>query len=190
MQRKLILSVLFAAVALPVICARLQEVQAAPAAASAVESTSLHDRYREIFNPGHTDEEAAALRAKLPFDSISLQRTPCFGTCPVYSVTFHRNGEAEFEAKEHLPKLGKFSGKLDVATYGRLCYLIEQSRFQDLKDRYQASWTDDTTCIVTVSGGEKRKEVSDYGSVGPIELWAIQQIIDSVRESISWTPVP
>ena len=190
MQRKLILPLLLATFAMPVIGARLQEVQAAPEPGSAAETTSLRDRYREIFNPGHTDEEEAALRAKLPFDSISLQRTPCFGTCPVYSVTLHRNGEAEFEAKEHLPKLGRFSGKLDVSTYGRLCYLIEQSRFQDMKDRYQASWTDDTTCIVTVTGGGKRKEVSDYGSVGPIELWAIQQIIDSVRESLSWKPVP
>lgn len=26
----------------------------------------------------------------LPLDSITLERTPCFGACPAYRVTFHK----------------------------------------------------------------------------------------------------
>ena len=30
---------------------------------------------------------------------------------------------------------------------------------------------------------------SDYGSVGPIDLWAIQELIDGIREQTEWKAV-
>ena len=146
--------------------------------------------YRPFFDTfGRTEDDVAVARARLPFDSISLVRTPCYGLCPVYEVIFHRDGKAEFTAQENLPKLGKFVGQVRLGTYGRLCYLIENSHFADLKPSYRAAWTDDTTCILTVTRGKITKAVSDYGRVGPIELWAIQELIDAIRDKTEWTPV-
>ena len=151
---------------------------------------AVPDRYKPLFEPGLGDDEGAALRANLPYSSISLTRSPCFGTCPVYAVTFHRSGKAELDAVEFLPRKGKFTGEVDLTTYGRLCYVIEQSRFKELRSHYSSSWTDQSTCVVTVAEGDRRIEVSDYGAVGPIELWAIQELIDSVRSGIDWKPIP
>jgi hypothetical protein len=151
---------------------------------------TVPERYRLLYEPGLDEDDRTKLRQLLPFESISLSRDGCFGDCPVYSVTFHRTGNAEFEATAYLPELGKFTGKIDLKTYGRLCYLIDHSRFQDMKPRFSSNWTDDSTCVVAITQGEKRTEVSDYGSVGPIELWAIQELIDATRGDIAWTPAP
>lgn len=145
--------------------------------------------YWALFHGGITEDEIADFRAKLPYESITLERTPCFGTCPVYTVTLHRSGKAELHAVRNLPKTGNFVGELDALSFGRLCYVLDHYRFKDFKDRYlpAMAWTDDTTCIVTARKGTKDvKKVSDYGTVGPIELWTIQQLIDGFRERIEW----
>ena len=145
--------------------------------------------YWALFRGGITEDEVAGFRAKLPYERIILERTPCYGPCPVYTVTLHRSGKAELHAVRNLPKSGDFIGELDVLSFGRLCYFLDRFRFTDFKERYQPNllWTDDTTCIVTVQPvGKEAKKVSDYGTVGPIELWTIQQLIDGFRERIEW----
>ena len=178
------------ALALIVACAPKQKVTEPPDFTASSEPEFVPERYQKLYRPGLAKKEEDQLRAELPYDSISLHRTPCFGSCPVYTVTFHRSGKAEFEATQHLPDLGRFTGEIDVFTYGRLCYLIDNSHFRQMKGSYRAQWTDDTTCIVTIMEGARRTEVSDYGRSGPIELWAIQELIDSIRKRIEWKPVP
>jgi hypothetical protein len=41
--------------------------------------------------------------------------------------------------------------------------------------------------MLSVAAGGKTKTVIDYGVARPVELWAIQQVIDSVTKSIQWT---
>ncbi len=142
--------------------------------------------YQPFFSPGFAKQDVNTTRSRLPFDSISISRTACLGTCPVYDMVLHRDGTAALNAQAHLPKLGKFIGRTHLNTYGRLCYLIENSHFEDMNTIYRANWTDDSTCIVTVTSGAKVKSVSDYGTVGPIELWAIQELLDAVKDEIAW----
>jgi hypothetical protein len=42
------------------------------------------------------------------------------------------------------------------------------------------------SCVVTVAREGSSKRVLEYGNVGPIELWAIQQAIDGIRSKIRW----
>ncbi len=158
----------------------------------AVGSAAEEDSGKEspwVAPPLMTPDQTKAFVTNLPYDSITLERTPCFGSCPVYSVTLYRSGKAEFHAVKNLPKIGDFSGRIDVTDFGRLCYFIQRTHFSEFKENYRANWTDDTTCIVTArTPDNKIKKVSDYGTVGPIQLWAIQQLIDGFRERIEWTP--
>ena len=41
--------------------------------------------------------------------------------------------------------------------------------------------------MLSVAAGGKTKTVIDYGEGRPVELWAIQQAIDSVSKNIKWT---
>lgn len=145
--------------------------------------------YWALFRGGIPEDEVEGFRAKLPYESVTLERTPCYGPCPVYTVTLHRSGEAELHGERNLPLSGDFVGELDALSFGRLCYALDHFHFNEFKDSYAPPmrWTDDTTCIVTVRTDNKgEKRVSDYGSVGPIELWTIQQLIDGFRERIKW----
>jgi hypothetical protein len=141
--------------------------------------------------------------AALPYESITLERSMLWSSA-AYKVTFYRGspsgqGRESFEdrfgpAEMHVTapgtvfpaKTGDFSGKVDIWTYARLCYLL-RSQLSGLSDHYESGWSDQQTFTVTVTGGGNTKTVSEYGGVGPIGLWGLQQTIDSVAQGINWT---
>jgi len=105
-------------------------------------------------------------------------------------VTLYRSGKAELTTNAPPPKIGKFTGQVDLYTFARLCYVVDNNRFNELQDKYRADPLENKVCLVTVSTGKGKKTVTDYGTIGPIELWAVEQVIDGIRESIDWKPVP
>ena len=123
------------------------------------------------------------------YQSISLERTACFGTCPVYTVTLHQDGRAEYQARAHLPELGNFEGKFSSDDFKRLSYFIEKGGFERLSGKYKASHTDDSTCILRATSASGIKVVSNYGDAGPIDLWAVEELIDGIRARIAWSRV-
>ena len=144
--------------------------------------------YRPLFDMS-SQEDANSIRSRLPFESITIERGQCFGMCPVYKMVLYRDGRADLDAEKYMPDLGQFTGEVPLYTYGRLCYFIESSHFMEMNSKYSANATDLRTCTVTVWGKGVLKDVSDYGTVGPIQLWAIQQLLDAVRDEIEWKPV-
>jgi len=148
--------------------------------------SNVPDVYKPLYLGNLSPEKMEAFRAALPYESITLERTSGSGSSPVYRVTLYRSGKAELEAKAFLPKTGEFTGQVDLPTFARLCYVLDSSGFKDFQEKYRADMTDDAACIITVSTGKSRKAVADYGTIGPIQLWAIEQLIDGVRERTDW----
>jgi hypothetical protein len=158
--------------------------------APAADGDGIPARYQPFFTGGLDEAEQRTALAGLPYREITLARDPCFGPCPVYTVTFRRDLSATQVADSGLEPLGASVGEIGLFDYGRLCYAIEALGFAGFKERYAASWTDSATATLTVTGGDGRKVVvSDYGGVGPIRLWALMETIDSLRARIAWKPV-
>jgi len=145
--------------------------------------------------------------AALPFDSITLERTPCFGRCPAYKVTFFRAtprsdgantyadrfGRAELvstllgtndEYVRQFPEaLGRFTGWVDIWTFAQLSLLIRNADIARLPDG-RPGQSDAPTTLVSVTG-RLTKTVSGSGP-REIQLWAIQEAIDSAAKSVAW----
>ena len=138
--------------------------------------------------------EIAELWDSLPFDRIELARTTCLGTCPDYTVTYFRGSGEPFEApavyegRDFVDRVGSFDGGVTLTQFGRLCEMIEQFGFFELREAYALMGTDAPTAVVTVDYVDGAYAVRDYGLVGPPELAAIQFAIDAVAAEIEWTP--
>lgn len=154
-----------------------------------MEEPTIPDKYQPFVASSIDDGTEKAVLAALPYRSITLKRTGCFGPCPVYTVTFRSDLSATLVAEEFLDPQGTFHGEVDLFAYGRLCYLIDKIGFSSFKPWYTASWTDAATATVTLTLTDGRQlSVSDYGSVGPVELWGLMEVIDRLRTQIEWTP--
>ena len=66
-----------------------------------------------------TDAAPEGTPIQIERESITYSTEPCFGTCPVYSVTVMPEGEGVFEGKQHVATTGTQSFRIDAATYRR-----------------------------------------------------------------------
>jgi hypothetical protein len=149
--------------------------------------TNVPDIYKPLYLGNLSAEKMEAFRAALPYESISLERTTNSASTPIYRVTFHRSGKAEFDV--FLPKRHQATGQIDLPTFARLCYVLDSSSFRDFQDLYRANPLENAACMVIVSTGKSQKTVTDYGTIGPLQLWTIEQLIDGVRGRVEWKPV-
>jgi hypothetical protein len=150
---------------------------------------AVPDGYAFLYSDLRTrDADIAAAQKTLPYTSIAIRRSGCFGTCPVYSVTLNLDGTATYTGERFADRTGKFSGRVYWNDYGHLCLLIDTSGFMNLGNRYATNWTDDETTTVTVTrrNGEV-KSVEDYGRFAPPEAWTVERAIDGVVGQIKWT---
>jgi hypothetical protein len=133
------------------------------------------------------DRYEEALQA-LPFERIELERTACFGACPIYTVTLFRNGDARYHGEEFVKNKGDFTGSIHISAFGCLSYILERLNFAEFEPEYSAPWTCSPTVYLRVwrAGEAEPIVVKDYGSYGPIELWALEQAVDAVASRIEW----
>ena len=112
---------------------------------------------------------AAAAEAEA-FDAVvSLERTMCFGTCPVYKVEMAADGAVVFDGRKFVKLTGRAEGKTEPAEVQALLALARQIDFFALDERYdqrQANCekyvTDMPYAIVMIKDGARTKTVRHY----------------------------
>ena len=124
---------------------------------------------------------------------IVLERTACFGLCPVYTLTVNRSGKVRFEGRAHVWETGPQSGRISREDFGKLVKKIEEIDFFSLKDRYDGKNADGSGVTVTdlptrktsVTRGNRTKTVENYFR-GPKGLKELEDLIDELTKSAEW----
>ncbi len=111
--------------------------------------------------------------------AISLQRTACFGTCPVYTVRLFDDGLVQYTGGQFVKVAGAQSWHIDPAAVRALATEIEKAGFFDMQDEYSALITDQPTTYVDVTIGRRHKRIKDYYGAPPA-LKEIEKRIDDV----------
>jgi hypothetical protein len=128
-------------------------------------------------------------------DSVSLERTRCYGTCPTYRVLLTRAGDVRFTSGDaRFPHSG--AGSFIPASLDELAAEARAAGFWSLPARIAA---DPTVCglratdfpgvIVTFYTAGRTHAVEDYrGCRGPglERLRRLEEHVDSVAETDRW----
>ena len=136
---------------------------------------------------------STTLYAQSPITKVALERTACFGTCPVYKLTVHRSGAVEFEGNDHVRAKGLRHDRITAADFARIAAKIEQINFSSLRGRYDGrnpdgsgvTVTDLPTTRTSVTRGDETKTVENYFR-GPRGLKELEDLIDEVTKSSRW----
>lgn len=110
---------------------------------------------------------------------ITLERTACFGFCPVYSVTLRDDGTVSYVGKQHVKVSGTHTWKIDPGAVRGLAQEMQDAGFFELQDEYRAMVTDHPTVRTSLAIGQRTKKVVDYVA-GPQKLKDIEARIDEV----------
>jgi hypothetical protein len=126
---------------------------------------------------------------------VSLERRPCFGTCPVYTVTLDGSGAVRFEGRRFVKDTGTVAGTVPPVSVDSLVAELETAGYFAFADRYvmgqpacERYATDLPTVITEVRIGPRAKRVEhDYGCAGaPARLSTLERRIDEVAGVRRW----
>jgi hypothetical protein len=117
---------------------------------------------------------------------IGIERTPCFGSCPVYSCIVSNDGTIRYQGKAHVEKLGTWEGKVDPDDFHALANYIARSNYINMAETFTSGRYDSESVYTTFVLRERRKVIRDYGRSGPPELWALENLIDGVIAGAVW----
>ena len=110
---------------------------------------------------------------------IEMEKTPCYGYCPVYTIKIGKNGKGLYEGIENTDNVGVFRFKLSKDELAGLIQSFENIHFFELEDRYYKLMSDLPTTWVTYQASGKKKKIMDYYGA-PQELRDLEKEIESL----------
>jgi hypothetical protein len=146
-----------------------------------------HQEFQRLYQGVIADAET--FRAGLPCHSISVELSGgLLVGAPSFMMTLQRDGRATLRAAQAFGRTGRYAAIVDVFDFGKLCHLIAESRFLEMRSRYEVPIGDLRTWTVAVATASGVKTVEDYGGAGPVQLWAIQRAATSIAAELAWQP--
>ena len=138
---------------------------------------------------------ALAQPSAVPADTvIKLERTSCFGACPVYSVTLDGTGAVTYDGVKYVHIVGRQADRVAISRIAAILEAAQRIGFFELRDHYRTIEnpdgsrtivTDLPTTIVTITSGGRTKRVEDYLGA-PDALKELEQQIDDIARTRRW----
>ena len=120
---------------------------------------------------------------------ITLERTACFGTCPVYSLTIRGDGTVVYDGKEFVEVKGTTETTISQDQVDQLISEFEKVDYFSLNDNYtERTITDAPTVITSIRLNGKIKTIKHYhGDLSaPEKLAELEDRIDEIVNSDQW----
>lgn len=125
-----------------------------------------------------------------PGDSLlaSIERTACYGTCPIYKFSIYNSGYAVYEGKRFVEKIGKFETTIIPATLEEIKAQAKAIRYFELSNDYPKKAVDFPSVKTSVVLNGKRKDINN-GSGAPTSLKEFQDYLDGIKDNVEWRPL-
>lgn len=144
---------------------------------------------------GYTDR--AVIPQGIPRDlKITLERTECFGFCPVYKLTITADGSVVFEGRRFVKQEGVTISSVSPERLKQLMAEFDRVKFFSLEDDYSETRlscpTDQPSAITSIRINGKSKTINHY--LGCLEpkvpkgLTELENKIDEIVNTAQWLP--
>lgn len=119
---------------------------------------------------------------------ITLERSACFGSCPMYKLTIYGNGKVVYEGIEYVKVKGKRTGTISPEDFSRLMNEFQRAQYFDLADSYSGGPTDAAYVITSLKIAGKNKTVNHYlaSPDAPSKLTELEKKIDGAVKVQRW----
>lgn len=111
----------------------------------------------------------------------SIQRTACYGQCPIYKATFMDNGEVKYVGKHFVENVGTYSTLISAEEVKSIEERITEYDYYSLDSLYPTMVADFPSCITEVNLDGNYKRVIDRRNP-PKNLKLFEQFLDGLLE--------
>ncbi len=120
---------------------------------------------------------------------ITMERTMCYGRCPVYKLVIYQNGRVEYHGERFVQEKGYRS---DILTKNNLQHLIKEfhkAKLSSMQDGYvEQGRTDMPSVILSFTDKKITKKIIHYlgDEKAPLELLTLEHEVDTTVNSQQW----
>jgi hypothetical protein len=136
---------------------------------------------------------AASSGASRPAFRVSLERTVCFGTCPIYTVSVRGDGTTAFVGRRFVAATGERRARLSRSRVADLRAAVTRARVFTLRDRYDKMLVTDLPSVkLTFRVGSRTKRIYHYlgDRSAPERLRRLECQIDRLARTSRWVGKP
>ena len=119
---------------------------------------------------------------------VSLQRTACFGKCPVFTINILKDGKATYSGVAHVKKRGQYVAVADSDFIKKIQKRAKEINFLKMSDKYpkgDIEITDIPTTVTYIRQGERGKLISDNYDA-PKELIEFEKWLENELDTSVW----
>ncbi len=120
--------------------------------------------------------------------AMTLQRTVCFGFCPIYKLSIYGDGTVVYEGERYVKVKGRQTTTISKAAVKQLMREFERIEYFALSDQYTGGPTDMPSAITSLTVGKRSKTIHHYLGApnAPQALTKLENKIDEVVNSKQW----
>ncbi len=129
------------------------------------------------------DSDSTAERALF----ASIERTFCFGRCPVYKMRIYSDGSVEYEGIRDVDMIGKYTTTITKSKMNAILKMAEEIKFFELEDEYDDPMVTDLPSATTSVVGHDGKTKSVKRRHGfPKRILQLEKLFDDLMKSERW----
>lgn len=110
---------------------------------------------------------------------IEMAKGPCYGNCPVFTLTIFENGLASYKGERNTERLGTYVKKLDKTQMERLLREFKSANLWQYRDVYTGRIPDVQSVAITYFEGSRKKTIAGK-EVRPNAVKWLESILDQV----------
>ena len=123
---------------------------------------------------------------------ITLERTACFGACPIYTVSIFEDGTVIYEGANFVEVDGEQTSQIEPETVEMMVQAFEDAGYFEWDESYENMTVSDLPTVITsvTRNGETHRIARYTGDdSAPLALPFLEQWIDQVANTAMWTGV-
>ncbi len=119
---------------------------------------------------------------------VEMSKGPCFGSCPVYTLTVYETGIVTFKGVRFTDRQGLFTKKIDKSKVQQITNKCIASNLWQFDDVYKSNIADMATVSITYFEGKEQKTISGKRE-RPMPVLEIEQILEELAFTDNWEQI-
>jgi hypothetical protein len=137
--------------------------------------------------PNQGEDYYAMVEKEIPTNAVArIQRTPCFGRCPIYTLTVYEDGRAEYFGKNFAPREGKWTAAVSLELMEQLKVFANEIGYFELENVYDKEVVTDVPSTITSLRTEEGLKTVVNRFDAPEGLYRFEQYFDELFMNVEW----
>ena len=121
---------------------------------------------------------------KSTITGVTLDRRGCYGTCPIYTVTFSSGDVATYSGKRYVDKIGKYSGDVD---FDLIAAWLDTQDLPKKSSVFGNGVIDAENLVLTVARSDRKVVIESHNYFDlPLSVSGVVAAIDGFADRIKW----